>query len=40
MFDNLNIDWVTLGVGFVIGVISTWFVHDLVFPVTNGDNNE
>lgn len=33
MFDNINIDWVTLGVGFVIGVIGSWFVSDLVFKV-------
>jgi hypothetical protein len=33
MFDTINIDWVTLGVGFVIGVIGSWFVSDLVFPI-------
>jgi hypothetical protein len=33
MIDNINIDWITLGVGFVIGVVSSWLVSDLVFPI-------
>jgi hypothetical protein len=34
MFD---INWVQIGVGFIIGVISSYFVCDLVFPVRNKD---
>jgi hypothetical protein len=37
MFDNITIDWVTLGVGFVIGIVGSWFVCDLVFPVSKKD---
>jgi len=33
MFDTINIDWMWMLVGFVIGVGSAWFVSDLVFPV-------
>jgi len=32
MFD-INIDWMWMGVGFVIGIGSAWFVSDLVFPI-------
>lgn len=31
----LDIDWMWMGVGFVIGVGCAWFVSDLVFPVRN-----
>lgn len=33
MFDNLNIEWWWMLVGFVVGVGSAWFVSDLVFPL-------
>lgn len=33
MFDNITVDWMWMGVGFVIGIGSAWFVSDLVFPV-------
>ncbi len=37
MVDSLNIDWITFGVGFVTGIVGSWFVSDLVFPVKNED---
>lgn len=30
---DLNIDWMWMGVGFVIGISCSWFVCDLVFPI-------
>jgi hypothetical protein len=36
MFD-INIDWMWMGVGFVIGVGCSCFVSDLVFPLGNKD---
>ena len=33
MFDTIHIDWITFGVGCVVGVICSWFVSDLVFPI-------
>lgn len=30
---DLNIDWMWMGVGFVIGIGCAWFVSDLVFPI-------
>jgi hypothetical protein len=30
MFD---INWVSAGVGFIVGVFGSYLVHDLVFPV-------
>jgi len=33
MVDNINIDWITFGVGFVIGIGCVCLVSDLVFPV-------
>lgn len=30
----MNIDWIWMGVGFVIGISCAWFVSDLVFPVS------
>jgi hypothetical protein len=32
-----EINWVQIGVGFIIGVISSYLVCDLVFPVSNKD---
>lgn len=32
MFD-INIDWMWMGVGFVIGISCAWLVSDLVFPI-------
>lgn len=29
----VDINWVSLGVGFVIGIIGSWLVCDLVFPI-------
>ncbi len=29
---DINIEWIWMGVGFVVGVVSAWFVSDLVFP--------
>lgn len=36
---DINIDWMWMGVGFVIGISSAWFVSDLVFPVKNKDRD-
>jgi hypothetical protein len=33
MFD-INIDWMWMGVGFIVGIVCSWFVCDLVFPVS------
>jgi hypothetical protein len=33
MFDNIDIDWTWMLVGFVVGIGSAWFVSDLVFPI-------
>jgi hypothetical protein len=30
---DLNIDWMWMGVGFILGIGSAWFVSDLVFPI-------
>ena len=38
MFD-ISIDWMWMGVGFIIGVGSAWFVSDLVFPIKGKDND-
>ena len=32
-----DLNWVQIGVGFTIGVIASYFVCDLVFPVRNHD---
>jgi hypothetical protein len=29
----VDINWVQIGVGFVVGVVCSWFVCDLVFPI-------
>jgi hypothetical protein len=29
----VDINWVQIGVGFVVGVIGCWLVSDLVFPI-------
>jgi hypothetical protein len=29
----VDINWVQIGVGFVIGIICSWYVCDLVFPI-------
>jgi hypothetical protein len=28
-----DINWVQIGVGFIVGVIGSYFVSDLVFPI-------
>jgi len=33
MFD-ISIDWMWMGVGFIVGISCSWFVSDLVFPVS------
>jgi hypothetical protein len=33
----VDINWVQVGIGFVMGVICCWFVSDLVFPLGNKD---
>lgn len=35
----VDINWVQIGVGFVVGVLSAWFVSDLVFYVKNNEDN-
>jgi hypothetical protein len=29
----VDINWVQIGVGFIIGIVGSWFVSDLVFPI-------
>lgn len=29
---DLNVEWMWMGVGFVVGIASAWIVSDLVFP--------
>lgn len=29
---DISMEWIYMGVGFVVGVGSAWFVSDLVFP--------
>jgi hypothetical protein len=31
----VDINWVQIGIGFIAGVASAWFVSDLVFPVNS-----
>jgi hypothetical protein len=33
MLDNLNVEWLWMGLGFIIGVGSSWVVADLVYPI-------
>jgi hypothetical protein len=35
----VDINWVQIGVGFVAGVLCSWFVSDLVFYVRNSEDN-
>jgi hypothetical protein len=39
MFDNINIDWITFGVGCIVGVIGSWYVCDLVYPINDKDED-
>lgn len=34
----VDINWVQISIGFIIGVLCSWYVSDLVFPVK--DNYE
>jgi hypothetical protein len=36
----VDINWVQIGVGFIVGVIASYFVCDLVFPVRNKNEND
>ncbi len=33
MLDNLGMEWLWMGVGFIAGIGSSWFVADLVYPI-------
>lgn len=33
MFDNIDMGWVWMGVGFIVGIACSWAVCDLVFPI-------
>jgi hypothetical protein len=33
MLDNLNVEWLWMGLGFIIGIGSSWFVSDLIYPI-------
>lgn len=33
MFDHITVDWMWMGVGFVVGITCAWVVSDLVFPI-------
>lgn len=30
---DINVDWMWMGVGFVVGIGCSWLVSDLVFPI-------
>ena len=30
---DINIEWMWMGVGFIVGISCAWFVSDLVFPI-------
>lgn len=34
---DIYIDWNSFGVGLVVGLVSAWFVCDLVFPTIKKD---
>ena len=36
---DTNIVWIWMGVGFVVGVVCSWFVADLIFPIKDKDND-
>jgi len=31
----VDLNWVQIGVGFIVGVFASYCVHDLVFPMNN-----
>jgi hypothetical protein len=37
---NLHIEWAWMLAGFVVGIVCSWFVSDLVFPVGEKTNDE
>ena len=37
---NLHIEWMWMLVGFVVGIVCSWFVSDIVFPVGEKTNDE
>jgi hypothetical protein len=40
MFDALDIDWMWMLVGFIVGICSAWFISDLVFPVIDHEDDD
>jgi hypothetical protein len=32
----VDINWVQIGVGFIVGVVGSYLVSDLVFPIKRG----
>jgi preprotein translocase subunit SecF len=40
MFDTMDIDWMWMLVGFIVGISSAWFVSDLVFPVVKHKDDD
>ena len=37
---DLNIEWMWMGVGFVVGIVCSCFVSDLVFPVKEVEKDD
>lgn len=37
---DINIEWLWMMVGFVIGIGCSWFVSDLVYPVKENTKND
>jgi hypothetical protein len=33
MLDSLNVEWLWMGFGFIIGIGSSWSVADLIYPI-------
>lgn len=29
----VDLDWMSVCVGFIAGIVGSWFVHDIVYPV-------
>jgi hypothetical protein len=33
----VDLNWVQIGVGFIVGVFASYCVHDIVFPMKNNN---
>jgi hypothetical protein len=37
---DIDIEWGWMLAGFVIGIVCSWFVSDLVFPIIKSEEND